>query len=156
MNLKFLIIFWGLLIFLGFTGASYAVTADAPSSQPATREQFGEVAQVDPDLQAWLVGGVIAICNKDGSIHEVLVLHDTSIQTLLFVQQKEAAYIPQGELLEGPDADQRDMPRSLGLQAITMAKSDIVSVKVTWSLLKKTFNIINAVAWQVYSVCWSG
>jgi hypothetical protein len=115
MGLKFLIIFWGLLGLWEFVAVSHTIAPNtiAPntlSSQPATQVQFGEAARVDPDPPATLVGGVVVICDTSGSIRNV-VLYDTSIEILLFVQKREAASIPQGELLEEPDAARHDASR---------------------------------------------
>jgi len=139
MDLKSLIIFWGLLAFLGIAGAAYTAVPDALSYQPATRKQFGEVTQEDPDPQAGLVDWTVAVCGIDGSIFRFVVLHDTTIKTLLFVQQKEAASIPVGKLLEGSGPSQYDMPRRRqpDPKAIAMTKSTIEACDGSLEFIKK-------------------
>lgn len=138
MGLKFLIIFWGLLGLWEFVAVSHTIAPNTLSSQPATQVQFGEAIRVDPDPPATLVGGVVVICDTSGSIRNV-VLYDTSIETLLFVQKREAASIPQGELLEEPDAARHDASRLWrpGPQAVTIARSAMGFCDGKLELVKK-------------------
>jgi hypothetical protein len=97
MSLRFFIILWSLLVFWGLTSFYYTPKPDVFSShQPSTQEEPGEVTQVDPHPQDGLTAGVVAICDGDGSILNVIALHDTTIETRLFVQQQEAAPILRG------------------------------------------------------------
>jgi hypothetical protein len=129
MGLRFLIVFWGFVAFLGLAGASYIVVSEARSSTDRIATladlETGEVIQADPDPQSRSAGWAVAVCDGAGSILNFVVLHETVVRTLLFVQPGEAASIPKGELLEGPDRGPHNAPRHLGPPAATIAKSTV-------------------------------
>ena len=130
---------WSLLAFWGLASVYYTATPNAPSSQPGTRGQPGEVTQVDPYPQAGLADGTVAVCNADGSILTVIVLHDTTIETLLFVQQQSAIFITRGELLEESGPGQHDTSgfQQLTPQSIAVTRSTAHSCEGNLEFIRK-------------------